>query len=92
MHCSLETIPGFNLLDWCCDTAVSETAKDDCGQDNCAEIEAGLYKIEDNPALTPSLANILAMAVPVESLQPPPPTPTALFPAGPSPPELRQIW
>jgi hypothetical protein len=92
MHCSLETIPGFNLLDWCCDTAASEPAKDDCGQDNCAEIEAGLYKIEDNPALTPSLAIVLAMASSVEALQPLKPTSPAFLPSDSSPPELTQTW
>jgi hypothetical protein len=92
MHCSLETIPGFNLLDWCCDTGASQPAKNDCAQDSCGEIEAGLYKIEDNPALAPSLAIVLAMASPVEALQPPKPTPTAFLPTDSSPPELTQTW
>jgi hypothetical protein len=92
MHCSLETIPGFNLLDWCCDTGASQSAKDDCSQDSCGEIESGLYKIEDNPALTPSMAVVLAMASSVEAMQPPKTTPTVFLPTGSSPPELAQTW
>jgi len=92
MHCLLETIPGFNLLDWCCDTGASQSANGGCAQDTCGEIEAGLYRVEDNPTLTPSLAIILAMASPVQALQPPRPTATTLLPTGSSPPDLPQTW
>ena len=92
MHCSLETIPGFNLLDWCCDTAASQPAKDDCSQDNCGEIEAGLYRVEDNPTLTLKPATVLAMVFPVEAVQLPKPTPVVFLSADSSPPELAQTW
>jgi len=92
MHCSLETIPGFNVLDWCCDTAASQSDKDGCAQDSCGEIEAGLYRIEDNPTFAVNLAIVLAMATPVEPLQPPTPTPTTFLSTNSSPPELTQTW
>jgi hypothetical protein len=91
-HCSLETIPGFNLLDLCCDTASSASAKDDCSRDNCAEIEAGLYRVEDNPALSPGLSVVLAMTSPVEIRPMPEPTAKAFPSTDSSPPELISTW
>jgi hypothetical protein len=92
MHCSLETLPGFNLLDCCCDTGASQSAKDDCAQSPCGEIEAGLYKIEDNPTDTPNLAIVLAMASRIGAPQLPEPTPTTFLAADSSPPELAKTW
>lgn len=92
MHCSLEAIPGFNLLDWCCDTAAQPSAKDDCNQDNCAEIEAGLYRVEDNPTLMPKLAVVLARVSPFELLQLPAPTGAVFLASVLPPPELAVTW
>lgn len=92
MHCSLETIPGFNLLDLCCDTASPEPAKDDCSQDNCAEIEAGLYRVEDNPAFTLKLPIVLAMTSLVQAVQLPKPSPAVFLSTDSFPPELAQTW
>jgi len=92
MHCSLEIIPGFNLLDLCCDTAAAENPKDDCRQDNCAEIEAGLYRVEDNPPLTSDLSVLLTLASPRETLSTPKPVQANSVPADSSPPELISSW
>ena len=92
MHCSLETIPGFNLLDWCCDTAAVESTKDDCARDNCAEIEAGLYRIEDNPALIRCLIAVSALTSAADVSQPTEPVLATLLAADSSPPELAQTW
>lgn len=92
MHCSLEALPGFNLLDWCCDTAAPKPTKDDCGRDHCSQIEAGLYRVEDNPSLTPNLTIILMMGFPTRSPHLPKPISTAFLASGSPPLDLVTAW
>ena len=73
-------------------TCVPELKPGDCSQDNCAEIEAGLYRVEDNPAFTLKLPIVLAMTSLVQTVQLPKPSPAVFLSTDSSPPELAQTW
>lgn len=92
MHCSLETLNGFDFLA-CCQPPDSAPHQDtDCDQNACATIESGGYMIKNNPSLMgPPPAWLAGLTLnPLSMVLPPSQPPAGL--ANPAPPELLQCW
>jgi hypothetical protein len=92
MHCTLETMPGFSFLQWCCGTDEAPAQDHDCSQDFCSAVESGFYKIEDNPTLAPGLALLLAFATWNGVAEPAAECAPDFLPASSAPPELPRFW
>jgi hypothetical protein len=92
MHCALETVPGFGFLQWCCGGDETSQQDHDCSSDSCSVLESGFYRIEDNPAVAPSLAVVLALAASdwVAELRAEPVL--HFVPVSSAPPELPRFW
>ena len=92
MHCTLETMPGFSFLQWCCGGDEAPEQDHDCSQDFCSAVESGLYKIEDNPAVVPALVLLLAFAAWDCVAEPPTDSAPQFVPVSSAPPELPRLW
>ncbi len=92
MHCSLEAMPGFSFLQCCCGQKALPQPPHDCSQDSCGGVESGFYKIEDNPAIAPNLALLLAFAGWDWIAEPSPDPAPDFIPASSAPPELPRFW
>ena len=92
MHCTLETLPEFSFLQWCCGGDATQAPDRDCTQDTCTALESGFYMIEDNPAIAFDLGVELTLPLGewlVESAL----APTGLYDATYlSPPGLPRPW
>ena len=91
-HCRIETIPGLDFLVCCSHDKASPHQDNDCETDGCAQVESGLYKMENNPVsvATPTflLANFLTPLL--EELAAPETASDVLIEA--APPELSKVW
>jgi hypothetical protein len=92
MHCSLEIMPGFSFLQWCCGGDEAPGQDHDCSQDSCSAVESGFYKIEDNPTVTPGLALPLAFAAWDWVAEQPAESASHFAPVSSVPPELPRFW
>lgn len=92
MHCTLETVPGFSFLQWCCGGDAAPEPGHPCDEDSCSAVESGFYKIEDNPGYSAAWV-VLALRTAKEWVVEPAADSLADFiPASSSPPELPRLW
>jgi hypothetical protein len=90
-HCELENISGLKLLDCCAHGSAAPHQDDDCAADGCAEVESGLYKMEE-PAVLVDFPLLLALyCVPWIGDDRLPSALTGAVETD-APPELRQTW
>ena len=91
MHCDLEQVPGFGFLAWCHLQEDGSQPSQDCGGDNCSEVESTLYKAEQHVVTIPLPVLAVSFLLPRWDL------PSMAGPAEPvrlnqSPPELPRQW
>jgi hypothetical protein len=92
MHCTLESLPGFNFLQCCCDDSDAPAAPGDCDDDFCAEVESGSYRMEENPTVSTDSVRILAVAHWIGAAVAPVDVAPGIRPHSPAPTELRTGW
>jgi hypothetical protein len=92
MHCTLETVPGFSFLQWCCGEDECEQTPSNCGEEICGEVESGSYRLEENPNLAPGLVLLVAIADCDRITRPLAAPAPRLVPASSAPPELPRFW
>lgn len=91
LHCTLEGVPGFNLLKRCCFVETTAPAHEAGEDDGCGEVENGGYRMEEQAISAPQPLIVQALfpslpAVPRAELQPSP------FAPATTPPELPHRW
>ena len=91
MHCTLETLPGFSFLQWCCGGEAPH-ADHDCSSDSCSVVESGLYKIEEHSDAAFHLAPPLVCVEWDLTVQGLVESPRQLAPVASAPPELPRSW
>jgi len=92
MHCTLETMPGFSFLQWCCGGDEASQPRQDCSQDACGAVESGLYKTEDNHCFTSGWALLLELAAGEWVAEPPAEFVPLVASVSSAPPELPRFW
>ncbi len=92
MHCTLETMPGFSFLQWCCGGDDLRQPDNDCNQDSCSAVESGFYKIEENPMVGAGLALLIEFAGWEWVAEPPTNSVRHLAAVSSAPPELPRLW
>jgi hypothetical protein len=92
VHCALERVVGMDLVQSCCIKAEADCAPEDpCEGDDCAAVEDGKYRLEDQPLLVvrPSLVTEQWVA----AIEFPPQSDTHCIPSDHEPPpELSGRW
>jgi hypothetical protein len=94
-HCRLEVLRGFEFLSCCQHPGADQTQahhEKDCGDDGCAAVELGLYKLEQPQALPQApLLSLVALLSPLTE-----PDHVGAFDhlvsVSSSPPELPKVW
>jgi hypothetical protein len=92
-HCGLEMIHGLEFLACSPQTETAPHQPTDCGDDNCATVESGLYRVEEGQiaaAKAPVRAVAFAWAI-LSDLTALDASPSHV-PPDTSPPELARVW
>ncbi|MCX6922123.1 MAG: hypothetical protein NT154_02720 [Verrucomicrobia bacterium] len=94
-HCRLEVLPGLEFLSCCQHTEAEKTPahhEKDCGDDGCATIELGFYKVSKQQVspVKPLLAFVAWLVPSPGNWQASASDP--LVSIAPSPPELVPLW
>jgi len=92
MHCTLENVPGFSFFQYCCGGDETPPVPGDCEDDTCGTVESGLYKLEEDPAITPALTSLLVVVAWNSVTEPPADTAPLFASSSPAPPELPKVW
>ena len=93
MHCQLESAFGLEVLSCCTHEDEPSSAhhdQDDCDADECAVVESGLYKLQDEQCLVPDPPEVIEVtqrALSMDAQEAPQIPETAL-----APPELLHSW
>jgi hypothetical protein len=92
VHCRLEVLPGFALLQGCCSAQNSHSNPADCGADECSSIEQGGYRLEESAPICPLPVLGPAVETPAWAQAPEPLAPAVLRIESAAPPELFTSW
>jgi hypothetical protein len=91
-HCSLEQMPGLEILACADETATAPHQENDCQTDGCAAVESGFYKTEDGREVVPLPPLIPSAFLTTIFLEAAPPAAVSRVAIDSAPPELPQSW
>ena len=91
-HCSLEHMPGLEMLACSDDACAAPNTENECETDGCASVESGLYKSEDGHEMVPTPPLTASASLPAISLESSPPAAISSVVFNCVPPELSKTW